>query len=97
MIPWLVPVSLFWTFTAVYLGGSPVHIEGGGGVRQTLGLLLHFVAYLIAYAVVRTVFMGILGAIVGGIVIPLIVASILIPVLGKLAFRLVGVRIVSGA
>ena len=42
-------------------------------------------------------FLGVLGSIFGGIVIPAIVASILIPALGKLAFRLVGVRIISAA
>ncbi len=97
MIPWLVPVSIFWTLVAIYLGGSALHIEGGGGKQQILGLLLHFVAYLIVYAVLRTLLVGIFGSIFGGIVIPAIVASILIPILGKLAFRLVGVRIVSAA
>lgn len=97
MIPWLVPISIFWTFAAVYLGGSPLRFEGGGGAMQTIGLLLHFVAYLVVYAVLRIVLMGVAGPIFGGIVFPALVASILIPILGKLVFRLVGVRIVSTA
>ena len=97
MIPWLIPISIFWTFVAIYLGGTPVHIEGGGGLQQILGLLIHFVAYLVAYAILRIILLGILGPVFGGIVVPALVASILIPALGKLAFRLVGVRIVSAA
>lgn len=95
MIPWLIPISLYWTLAAVYLGGSPLEIEGGGGGQQILGLLLHFAAYMVAYAIVRILFTGPLGEIVGGIVVPILVASILLPVLGKVAFRVVGVRIVS--
>ena len=97
MIPWLVPISIFWTLVAVYLGGSPLRFEGGGGLMQTIGLLLHFVAYLVVYAVLRIVLMGVAGPIFGGIVFPALVASILIPILGKLVFRLVGVRIISTA
>ena len=97
MVAWLVPISIFWTFAAVYLGGSPLRFEGGGGLTQTVGLLLHFVAYLVVYAVLRIALMGVAGPIFGGIVFPALVASILLPILGKLVFRLVGVRIVSTA
>ncbi len=95
MLTWLIPIALFWGFAAIYLGGAPIHIKGGGGLRQIAGLLLHFAAYLGVYAALRAVLGGALGVILGGLVVPLIVASLLIPVLAKLTFRLVGVRITS--
>ena len=93
MLVWLVPVALFWGLAAIYLGGAPIHIRGGGGWRQIGGLLLSFAAYLGVYAGLRTLTLGALGAILGGIVAPLILTSMLLPLLIKLTFRLVGVRI----
>ena len=95
MVAWLVPISLYWTLTAVYLGVAPVQIEGGGGVQQILGIALHYASYLGAFAAIRSVLTGSLGAILGGIVVPVVVASLLLPMLGKVVFRLVGVRIVA--
>jgi len=93
LVPWLIPIALFWTLAALYLGGAAIHIEGGAGARQLGGLLLNFVAYLGVYALLRAVLIGPVGAIVGGIVVPIVVTSSLLPLLAKLAFRVVGVRI----
>ena len=95
MLPWLIPVALFWTLAALYLGGAAIHIEGGGGGRQIGGLVLHFAAYLVVYALLRTVLSGPVGPIFGGVVVPIVVTSALLPFLAKLAFRVVGVRITS--
>lgn len=93
MLAWLVPAALFWGLAAIYLGGAPIHIKGGGGWQQSGGVLLGFAAYLGVYAVLRTLLMGALGPIAGGIIVPLIAASILLPFLVRFTFRLLGVRI----
>ncbi len=95
MLIWLIPVALFWGLAAVYLGGAPIRITGGGGLNQVAGLVLNFAAYLGVYAAIRTVLSGVLGAVIGGLVVPLLVASALIPLLAKFTFRVVGVRITS--
>ena len=97
MLGWLFPVALFWLLAALYLGASPISMKGGGAVQQILGLLLFYVVYLAVYGGLRAVLLGPLGEIFGGVVFPLLVASALIPVLGKVTFRVVGVRIVPAA
>ena len=44
MLAWLVPIAVFWSLAALYVGGAAINIEGGGGGRQTSGLLLLFAA-----------------------------------------------------
>lgn len=93
MVAWLVPIALFWPLAALYLGGAPITIDGGGGVRQMGGLFLHFATYLLAYALLRAGLSGLVGPVLGGVVVPVVVASALIPLLGRLSFRALGVRI----
>ena len=93
MVPWLIPIALFWTLAALYLGGAAIHIEGGGGGRQIGGLLLNFVAYVGVYALLRAILLGPVGPIFGGVVVPIVVTSCLLPLLAKLTFRVVGVHI----
>ena len=52
---WLVPICLFWTLAALYLGGWPVEIVGGGGVRQVIGLVNTFLLFIIVFAGLRAV------------------------------------------
>ncbi len=93
MLPWLAPISIYWTLAAIYFGGAPIHIEGGGGVQTILGLLVHFAVYLAIFAILRSVLLAPLGEIFGGVIFPLIVTSALLTVTGRLVFRLVGIRI----
>ena len=93
MLPWLIPVALFWTLAALYLGGASISFEGGGGGRQLSGLFLLFVSFLVLYGVLRMILGGLLGPAMGGIVIPVVIASVTIPFLAKLAFKVAGVRI----
>lgn len=95
MVPWLVPIALFWPLAALYLGGAAITMEGGGGVRQASGLLLHFVSYLGIYALLRAGLSGLIGPVLGGVVVPIVLTSILLPVLAKLAFGIAGVRLSS--
>ena len=76
MLVWLVPIAVFWSLAALYVGGAAINIEGGGGGRQTLGLLLLFASYLGVYAVSGMVLAGVAGAAFGVIVFPLLIASI---------------------
>lgn len=95
MIPWVIAISLFWMGAALYLGGLDVRIEGGGGVRQTLGLIDSFVLFLLAWWVLRQALGG-LGPILGGILLPSAIAAVLIPVLTRIGFRLLGVKVGGG-
>ena len=92
MLAWLITISIFWPLAALYLGGTAIHFEGGGGVRHSGGLLLSFALFLGAWALLRMALQGLLGM-VSGTVAATIAACILIPVLCKLSFRVVGVRI----
>ena len=93
MVAWLVPIALFWPLAALYVGGAAIKIEGGGGGRQLLGLLLLFTSYLGVYALCRMFLTGFAGAALGGIVFPVLIASIAIPTLTKVMFKLVGVSV----
>ena len=93
MLPWLIPVALFWTLAALYLGGASITIEGGGGRRQLSGLFLLFATFLVLYGVLRMILGGIIGPTLGGVVIPVVIASVMIPILAKLTFKVVGVSI----
>lgn len=91
---WLVPLSAFWLVTALFLGGSPAEIEGGGGVRQLLGLLATLGIYLAVWFGVRT---GLGAAFPVGLAVPLatVIAAALIPLLCRLAYRVVGLKVVG--
>jgi len=83
MAEWLVPIALFW-----------VRVEGGGGLKQMLGLLLTFALYLVVWWALR---MGLQSALpaIASVIVATLVASVLFPVLSRVAFRVFGVRITS--
>ncbi|HJR62436.1 MAG TPA: hypothetical protein VJ803_01945 [Gemmatimonadaceae bacterium] len=90
MLEWLIPVSLFWILAAVFLGALPVNLVGGSGLQQILGLLLMYVLYLAVW--------GVLHRLLGDnllvrVIVPTVVASLLIPLLAKVAFAIVRVRV----
>ena len=93
MLAWLVPIAVFWSLAALYVGGAAINIEGGGGGRQTSGLLLLFASYLGVYTVAGMALTGIAGTAFGGIVFPVLIASISIPLLTRVTFKLVGVSV----
>jgi hypothetical protein len=96
MAEWLVPIALFWTLAALYLGGFPIRIEESSGLKQFLGLLLTFALYLVVWWAVR---MGIQSALpaIASVIVATLVASVLIPVLSRVAFRVFGVRITGAS
>ena len=93
MLPWLIPVALFWTLAALYLGGASISFEGGGGGRQLSGLFLLFAIFLVLYGVLRMILGRFLGPAMGGVVIPVLMVSVTLPFLAKLAFKVAGVNI----
>ena len=93
MLAWLVPIAVFWSLAALYLGGAAINIEGGGGGRQTSGLLLLFASYLGVYTICGLALTGVAGTAFGGIVFPVLIASISIPLLTRVMFKLVGVSV----
>ena len=94
MIVWLPALALFPILAAVYLGGAAIHIEGGGAGRQIAGLVLHYAAFMGAFAVLRLVILLLMGP-VQSVVLAMVGAAILLPLLARLTFRVVGVRITS--
>lgn len=93
-VEWLVPLAVFWMVGAMYLGGGPITIEGGGAVRQLGGLLVSFALYLAAWAGVRAL-LALAGPV--GEILALVLATILVtvalPLLCRLGFLVFGVRI----
>ena len=89
----LLPAMLFWNLIALYLGGWPVDLRGGNGVRQILGLLLTFVLWVVVWELLHRVFVG-FGPILGGIVITSFIAVALMPAVAWVGFKMVGVSVV---
>ena len=79
---------------AGYITGAAINIEGGGGGRQIAGLLLHYAAFMGAYAVLRLVLQTFAGPVLS-VAFGMVGAAILLPLLARLTFRVVGVRITS--
>ena len=92
MLEWLVPISMFWILAAIYLGGWPVEIVGGSGVKQVIGLVDSYVLYLVVWAILRAVLGG-LGGLMWSVVIPTAVASLALPAIVWAGYIVVGVRI----
>ncbi len=91
MIDWIVPISLFWLMAAVFFGGL-YDAEEGTSARQALGLLLTFAAYLGLFAVLRLVLGGFMGPL-GRVILPTVIPTMALGRLGKIVFKLVGVRL----
>jgi hypothetical protein len=92
VIGWLPAIAFYWTFAALYLGGAAIEIEGGGGGRQLIGLLLHFVVFLVVFGLARALFgVGLPDPLAVGLGLVVGVASFAMT--AKLTFLVVGVRI----
>lgn len=95
MLGWLAAFCLFWVTTSIYLGGLEVELEGGSGLRQFLGLLGMLVLFMAVWRLLAALLGG-LGA-VPGVVLPFGLTVLSLPVLARVSFRLMGVRVRRGA
>ncbi len=94
MLPWLLAICLFWSLTAVYLGGMSKDLQGGTGLRQVIGLVDTFVLYLVVWGVLRAVLGGVAGGL-GRVVLPTVVTVLLLPVIARVGFGIMGVKLVE--
>ncbi len=92
MLAWLVPLSLFWTLAATFLGGWPVDVAGGSALKQVVGLLVGFVLYLLVWWALHTA-LGFVGTF-GGLILATALSAVLLPGIFWVAFRIFGIRIV---
>lgn len=91
MIYWLLPVALFWPLAAMYVGGAPRRLEGGGAIGQSLGVLLAFVLSVLGWRLLRGLLDGITIGFAAALISTVITAA-LVPLLCKLSLRIFGVR-----
>lgn len=96
MIAWLAPIALFWTVTALYLGGFQLRIEGGGGVQHFVGLILTLALYLVVYGVLHMLLRASAGPVLS-VLIGCVACTLLLPILSRIGFMVVGVKIRSTA
>jgi hypothetical protein len=96
VVEWLAPIALFWTMASMYLGGFQIRIEGGSGLQQIIGLIITFALYLGAYTLLHMALRGVVGT-VFSVIFACLIASLLMPILARIGFRLVGVRISKAA
>lgn len=92
MLEWLVPVCFFWLAAAIYLGGMAVDVEGGNGLTQVMGLLVTFVLFLVTWRVLGLLLGGI-APVLGDLVLPTILSALLLPILSRAGFGLLGVKV----
>lgn len=96
MPPWLIPFCLFFVLAAVFLGGTTLRIEGGGGPRQVLGLLLSLVLYMVVWSVLRLALQQLMPS-AWHLVPSTVLGAGLLPAEVWLAYRILGVRLARGA
>ncbi len=92
---WLLPICLFWTLAALYLGGFPVEVVGGNGFRQVMGVIDSYVLFILVWALLRAVLGG-LGGLVWSAVMPTILVSLALPLIIWAGFIVMGVRVRRG-
>lgn len=95
VVAWSVAICLFWIVAALWLGGGPVRIEGGGGIRQSAALLLAFAVYLLAWRLLYGLLTGLIHPFAGMVTASLLSAA-LVPPLSFPCLRVFGVRIRKG-
>ena len=93
---WLVPICLFWTLAAIYLGGMAVEVVGGNGFRQVMGVVDSYVLYLLVWGLLRALLGG-FGGLLWTAVVPTILATLAFPLIVRAGYIVMGVRVQKGA
>jgi hypothetical protein len=94
MLGWLAAFCLFWVVASLYLGGLDVELEGGGGFRQFLGLLVMNLLFLGVWRALDAGIGGLGG--MPGVVLPFLLTVLLLPVLARAGFGVFGVKVRRG-
>ncbi len=92
---WLLPICLFWTLAALYLGGFPVDVVGGNGFRQVMGVIDSYVLFILVWALLRAVLGG-LGGLLWTAVMPTILVTLALPLIIWAGYIVMGVRVQKG-
>ncbi len=92
---WLLPICLFWTLIALYLGGFPVDVVGGNGFRQVMGIVDSYILFILLWALLRAVLGG-LGGLIWTAVVPTILVTLAFPLIIWAGYIVMGVRVQKG-
>jgi hypothetical protein len=92
----LVPMTMFFTMTALYLGGMSVDIAGGSGGRQVLSLIVMFVLFMGVWFGLHLALGGATGGMIMRVVVPTVITVPLIPIFARVAFMILGMRVEKG-
>lgn len=92
VVQWVLVISLFWMISALFLGGAPIRIEGGGGIRQSAALLTSFAAFLALWYGLDAALAG-MASPVTSFLAAAGLSALLLPALSIGVFRLLGIRI----
>ncbi len=96
MLEWLVPFTVFWIASAMFLGGWPVELEGGKGLQHVLGLIVTMVLFLAIWGGLRALLGGI-GPVLGRLVLPAALTVVTVPLQAWLGYRVFGIRLRFGS
>jgi hypothetical protein len=96
VVHWVAAIGLFWTVSALYLGGFQLRIEGGGAFQHLVGLLITLALYLGVFALVHSLLIGPVGPVLS-IVFGCLAGVLLLPLESRLGFMILGVKIRSAA
>lgn len=94
MLEWLIPICFFWVTAAIYLGGFPLEFRNGAGWRHVLGVLASFLLFLLVWSAARAALGGVVG-VLGRLALPTALTTLLLPIIARVGFRAMGVRIHS--
>jgi hypothetical protein len=94
MVGWVFAIGLFCVISAVQFGGL-LDVENGSGVQQFLGLLATLALFLGLVFVLKLVLGGFEGAmgVLGATVLPIALPLAFLGWIGRVGFRLCGVRL----
>jgi hypothetical protein len=94
MVGWVFAIGLFSVISAVQFGGL-LDAENGSGLQQFLGLLATLALFLGLVFVLKLALGGLEGVmgVVGGTILPVALPLAFLGWIGRVGFRLCGVRL----
>ena len=96
MVEWLIPIGLYWTLIAIYVGALSVSVANGPAVRQVLGLFASFVLLLLVWWGIRTALGMVSEGFVTRVLLPTVVSFAALPLIVRAGFGVLGIRVSRG-